>query len=774
MTLRFNLLRVAALCLSCCFFSTNAWAQPSADIDPVRASAKTAFTPNIAPALNVSQTSASITIDGDLTDAGWLQATRATNFSETFPDNLAKPPIGVEAWMTYDDKNLYIAYVIEDDPSEIRANLSDRDQIWQDDYVGIILDTNGDGQQTYFIASNALGIQGDTRSLNGDEDVNFNLIYSAEGRITDTGYQVEFAIPFRSLRFPQKDVQTWRGTFWITHPRDSRNTYSWAAIDNNNGCFACQFGDFGGIRGVKSGSNLEILPSLVGTQAAMLESRAEPNAGLSGQRFEAEPSLAVKYGITSNLTADVTVNPDFSQIEADADQIDVNSPFALAFPEQRPFFQEGANLFDTFLETLYTRSINDPSVAAKLTGRFGQTDVGYIGARDLTSPLLLPFEESSQLIEGGASFSNIIRARHSFGENTYMGAMVTDRRMDSGGGGTTVGVDGLKRLSNKYLIGAQYVFSNTNEVNDPTLTDGLGLGDLRFGDSYTGALDGETFSGHAFVIGAEREARVWNTELSYEQISPSFRADLGFIGQNNARRLNAEQAFVLFPKTNFIDRLIPFVEAQSEWNFDGEQKQAWVATGVNSQLKRQTNLLLLYVRSQQQFAGLDFNGMQFFRVNVNSNFSNPVQVGFNVRFGDGLYLNPDAPEVGQRNDINIWGTIRPTSRLSIQPRFSYQRLEDRDTGDAFFSGYILRSRINYQFTRRLFVRTVVQYNDFAERLEVDPLITYKINPFSAFYFGSTHDYLNLPRTGFDGDDLQTRFFASERQLFFKFQYLFRM
>ncbi|MEM1095566.1 MAG: DUF5916 domain-containing protein [Bacteroidota bacterium] len=726
------------------------------------------------PSLSVVPTTEAIIVDGDLTDRGWLQAARAGNFSENFPDNLAEPPIGIEARMTYDDKHLYIAYVIEDDPAEIRANLSDRDQIWRDDYVGIILDTNGDGQQTYFIAANPLGVQGDTRSLNGNEDSNFNLIYSSEGRITETGYQVEFAIPFRSLRFPQQDVQTWRGTFWITHPRDSRNRYSWAAIDDENACFACQLGAFTGIRGVQSGSNLEVMPALVGAQAATLASRDVPGAGLNGQRFEAEPSLAVKYGITSSLTADVTVNPDFSQIEADADQIDVNSPFALAFDEQRPFFQEGANLFDTFLETVYTRAINDPSLAAKLTGRFGQTDVGYIGARDLTSPVLLPFEESSRLIEGGASFSNIVRARHSFGENSYLGAMVTDRRMDRGGGGTTVGIDGLKRLSNNYLIGGQYVFSTTSEINDPTLTDGLGLDDLRFGDGYTGALDGETFGGHALVIGAEREARIWNTEVSYEQISPSFRADLGFIGQNNARRLNAEQAFVLFPKTAFVDRLIPFVEGQSEWNFDGVQKQAWLAAGINTQLKRQTEVLLLYVRSQQQFAGLDFNGMQFVRINVNSNFSNPVQLGFNVRTGDGLFLDPDAPEVGQRNDVSIWGTVRPTSRLSIQPRFNFQRLEDRGTGEAFFSGYIARARVNYQFTRRLFVRTVVQYNDFAERLEIDPLVTYKINPFSAFYVGSTHDYLNLPRTGFDADDLQTRFFASERQIFFKFQYLFRM
>ena len=305
------------------------------------------------------------------------------------PGDQTQPSIDITTYLAYDDENLYVAYVIEDDPAAIRANLSDRDAIWQDDYAGMILDPNGDGQSLYFIASNALGIQGDTRISPNNEDMGFNLIFKSEGKITDTGYQIEMAIPFKSLRFPNTDVQTWRATFWITHPRESRNTYSWAAMSRDNPCWSCQFGTLNGIVGVKSGKNLEILPAFTGAQAGALNDAGDPDSGFDDGRIDIEPSLNLKYGITSELTLDATINPDFSQIESDVAQIDVNSTFALFFPERRPFFQEGADLFNTEIQTVYTRSINDPIVANKLTGRFGSTNVAYIGARDNTSPLML-------------------------------------------------------------------------------------------------------------------------------------------------------------------------------------------------------------------------------------------------------------------------------------------------------------------------------------------------------------------------------------------------
>jgi hypothetical protein len=155
---------------------------------------------------------------------------------------------------------------------------------------------------------------------------------------------------------------------------------------------------------------------------------------------------------------------------------------------------------------------------------------------------------------------------------------------------------------------------------------------------------------------------------------------------------------------------------------------------------------------------------------VGSNFSEPVQLGIELSSGQAIARNIDEPEVGKSFDLSAFGTFRPTDRLSLQPQFNYSQLVDQDTDEAFFSGYIVRLRLNYQFSRRFFLRTVVQYNDFAERLEVDPLLTYRINPFTAFYVGSTHDYDTFPgRT----QDASRFLHQSQRQFFFKFQYLLR-
>ena len=761
-------LRLSCVTLFFCF-SVQAVAQPSLSQDGPSGS-NTVFAPAFKPSLDISPARGEITLDGKIDDAGWRNAARFTNFSETFPDERARPPIDIAAYMAYDDDHLYIAFRIDDDPAAIRANYSDRDQIWQDDYVGIALDTNGDGQEVYFIASNPLGIQGDTRISRNDEDLGFNLVYSTEGRITDQGYEVEMKIPFRSLRFPQTSVQSWRANIWITHPRDSRNTYSWAALSRDNPCFPCQFGHLEAIQGVKSAGNLEFLPALTGSQSGALRNMGDADSGFDNGRVSAEPSLDIKYGISSDLTADVSINPDFSQIEADVAQIDVNSTFALFFPERRPFFQEGSDLFNTEIQTVYTRSINDPILASKMTGRFGKTNVAYIGARDNTSPLLLPFEERSELLSAGKSFSNIVRVMHNFENNSYIGGLVTDRRLDDGGGGSTFSLDASLRFLTKYRLNAQWVGSRTQEMRNEELSESIS--EDRFdGGRYTAALDGESFGGNALSAEFERDGRHWFFEFEYEQFSPTFRTENGFIRQNNQRDFTIFQGYSVYPENiSFIDRISPRAAAGRTWNFSGLRKEDFAFGGVFFQMKGQTNAFLGYEVGRELFQGIEFSGLRSFDMFIGSNFSEPVQLGIEWSSGLSIARNVAEPELGKSLDFTAFGTFRPTQRLSLRPQFSFSRLKDRDTGEEFFSGYIARTRINYQFSRRFFLRTVVQYNDFAERLEIDPLLTYRINPFTAFYIGSTHDYDTFPgRT----QDASRFLYRTERQLFFKFQYLIR-
>lgn len=728
------------------------------------------FQPSFKPTLTVTRAKGVIRVDGQLNEDAWSDVVPVSNFSEVFPDEQSRPPVQLSGRIMYDDDYLYVGIIVVDDPSKIRANLSDRDEIWQDDYAGIVLDPNRDGQGMYFIAANPLGIQADTFISPNNEDEGFDILFRSGGQITENGYQVELAIPFKSLRFPSTDEQTWGITLWVTRPRESRNQYSWAALDQDNPCVSCQLGEINGIRGVRAGRNLEILPSLTGGGVGALRDAGEPASEFKNDRMTLEPSLNLKYGITSELTADVTVNPDFSQIESDEAQIDVNSTFALFFQERRPFFQEGSGLFNTDIQTVYTRSINDPIGAAKMTGRFGSVDVAYIGARDNNSPLLLPFEEESRVLEGGRSVSNILRVRHNFNNDSFIGALVTDRRLDEGGSGSTVSVDADARFLQKYTLSGQFVYSNSVEPVDEEMSKDIG--DITFGKKeYTGALDGESFSGYAARVELDRGARYWSFEGGYEAVSPTFRADNGFVRQNNDQSAYLWQGVTIYPEKvlGFVDRIRPNVLVGSSWNFDGLQKNFFFRPAVFVQLKRQTNIQINWWYRKENFSGTQFDGMTRLNAMVFSNFNKRISLGVEAGIGESIARFLDEPEIGNSLEISAWGTLRPTQRMSIQPQFSYSRLSDKETGEDFFSGYIARTRVKYQFSRHFFLRTIVQYSDFSKSLEIDPLLTYKVNAFTALHVGSTHDFDQFTRP----QGVEKYFRQSSRQIFFKVQYFFR-
>lgn len=749
-------------------------AQTSRQTSTPRLSDPEAFVPNVKPAMAPQMKTGLISIDGDLSDEGWRGAEKAVNFSETNPGDQTEPPIGIEVWTTYDESNIYFAFLIEDDPDAVRVNMSDRDAIWQDDYVGVILDTYGTAAWSYFIASNPIGIQGDTRIINGgNEDMGFDIIFQSDGQVTETGYQVEMAVPFQSLRFSKDDVQDWNINFWITHPRESRNTYSWSAIDRDDPCWLCQLGTVEGITGVAPAGKFEFLPAFTGSQAGSLSSFDNPTGGLDNGRMTTDPSFGAKYSFTSNLVADVAVNPDFSQIESDAAQIDVNSTFALFFDERRPFFQEGSELFDTPTQTVYTRSINNPRGVAKLTGRAGKTSFSYVGGFDDDSPIILPFEEQSRFVSAGESYSSILRVKQDFGTNSHVGTMLTDRRYtEFGGSGSTFAVDGNIRLSNSMSLSAQLTGSQTVEAEDDELS--AQVGDLTFdGGNKTAAFDGETFSGWAADARLSRDTRHMHTEVSYTARNPTFRAANGFITQNNQQEAFAFTNYTFYRDSDsFIQRISPKAFGGYFWNFEGQRKDEFVWVGLNMMMKGQTHFnTQILVASNERFAGEDFRGMRRVNANLNSNFSQKTQVGGFVGYGNAISRNASNPVMGVGTDFSLWATFRPTSRFSFSPRFSHSSLKNEATDEEIFSGFIVRNRMNYQFTKRLFMRVIAQYNDFAKRLEVDPLVTYKVNPFTAVYFGSTHDFLDFDQRT---NGQHPGFYQTQRQVFFKLQYLFRM
>lgn len=747
------LLSLSALALLL-FVSEGASAQQSAQAAPERA--------NASRSLQLDPAAGPIRVDAELDDEGWVDAERVEEFVEFVPREGAEPPVRTEVMLTYDDENLYVAFIGSDpNPDAIRATLQPRDRLWNDDWVGVLLDPYGDASLGYYFLSNAIGVQADMQMTTGQEDASIDFVYETAGRITDTGFVVEMAIPFRSLRVPDREVQDWGVMLVRTYPRSSRHYLTWPSRSRNNACQICQLASLRGIQNVRTGGKLEALPSLVVSRAGQLTAQSDPESFESGD-IEAQPSLGLKYMIQPEWTVEGTFNPDFSQVESDAAQIDVNSTFALFYPERRPFFQEGMNLYQTPFSVFYSRSINAPQVAAKLTGRAGRTSIGYIGARDEHTPFVIPFEERTGIVAGGESFTNVLRVQQNLG-GSHIGALVADRRMDGGGSGTTASADALYRFNEVYNMSGHLVLSHTQEPDDPALS--AQLPDLTFGedDEYTAAFDGESFSGLAGFVRFARDARTWSWNALYLDASPTYRSDAGFQTQNDVRRLTVWTGVTLYPNRPLLERVTASLFGGGFWNHDGVRKQAVIEPGINVTLPRQTQLGINTRFHSEFFRGIEMTGLRDFTFYLNSNFSDALRFGANLGAGRRIARTLAVPEVGTGADASIFATLTPIQQFVIEPSISYERLR-LDDGEEVFAGYIARARLNYQFTRELQLRAVVQYNDFRGRLDVEPLLMYQINPFSIFYVGSTYGSSEFDGRGFVGTD---------RQYFAKFQYLLR-
>lgn len=729
-----------------------------------------AYQPTFRPTLAVTKAAGAIVIDGDLGDAGWRETIRAGGFAEHFPGDQTEPPVKTEAMLTYDDRYLYAAFVCHDDPKTLRATYTERDNIFSDDNVVLLLDTYGDAAWAYEFTVNPYGIQGDVAwSRNGDEDTRYDFIWTSAARITDSGYQVEMAIPFSSLRFPNSDSQTWRVDFWRNHPRASRQQYSWAAYDRDEPCWPCMWGAVTGISGVKGGRGWELLPSMVGYQKGELVGEDKPDRDFKNADPDGELSLGGKYTIGPDMTTEITFNPDFSQVESDAAQIEVNSTNALFYSERRPFFQEGSDLFTTRLDAVYTRMINSPQVAAKLTGRPGRTNVAVLVARDDRSPVILPLAESSEYVVGGKSVSEIMRLRRTFGEDSYLGIVATDRRFDGGGAGTFAGFDGGVRLVKNYRLEWQAAKTFTQEQNDTTLTSGLN--NIRFDNgAHTAAFDGESFSGHAIFGRLEREGRHLSAELVYTERSPTYRADLGFDPNNNRRQAEATAEYTFFVDSGILDRLFAGFTMARVWNFDNRRQDEWAWVELSGQFKAQTFVSASYMRSRERFQELYFPGIMRVQIEVESNFSQWMQFGLGFTQGHTIARRQNPPVMGDETYISVWGDFKPMNRLRLVWTLEFNKSDEWHTGERLYRGYISRWRMSYQFTRELSLRLIVQYDDFEHDWQVDPLVSFRLNPLSVFYIGSTYDYRefrdNLPPS--------SEWRLNSRQFFFKIQYLIQM
>ncbi len=713
--------------------------------------------------LNVVKIDGLLKIDGKLDEEFWKQVEKVElNYEIQITDN--EPALQKTIAMAlYNNEYLYFGFICYDsNPKQIRAHVTDRDKIWEDDFVILMMDTYGDNQNAYELAVNPYGIQGDGMRTGNMEDMNFDFVWYSAGLMSDSGWTVEIAIPFKSLRFPNKQNHEWTVLIGRNYPRESRFIFSWTPIDKNNPCLLCQGGKLTGLEGISSGSFFEFLPYVMGYQTGYLQDYDEPNSNFKNEPVKARAGIGVKFSPSSETVIEGVLNPDFSQVETDAYQIRVNTTFALYYPEKRPFFLEGIEVFQTPINAFYSRMINDPLFALKLKRKSNGFLLTYLSSLDRKAPFLIPGEEESSTVSTSLkSFVNSMRLRYDFGTQSHLGLLLTSRNL-SGAYNYVGGIDWNYFFLKSYYFRGQILYSMIKEPNNP----GIFSADRKLGNTnYTATFDGERYSGLGAVVRFLKFAKYHEFELNYHEFSPTFQPQLGFVNRNNVRFINVENRFNFYPRGAIVDIFDLFTEAGLEFNYAGARKERWIMLGTRAQLKSQTSVFIGFLPvNEEVFRGYKFTKIYRTFTNIYSTPFKFLTFGFRAEYGRKIYRT-DEPKLGLSKDFSFDLKLKPSGKIEISGWYSKAHLEDVKTKEIFYDGYVAGIVGIYQFNLNFFIRLIAQYDSFDGAIQVFPLLSLKLNPFTVFYIGSTLNMVDF------GEQYGVR--QTDREFFIKIQYLWR-
>jgi uncharacterized protein DUF5916 len=657
---------------------------------------------------------ATVTVDGVLDEPVWRQASLLKGFTQYRPVDSRPAADSTEVLVFYAPDAIYFgirAYEAHGDV--VRATLADRDNIDADDKVEILLDTFNDRRRALLFAVNPLGAQQDgVRSeglagaaggqnagfrFDGVVDLNPDYVYESRGRVTPSGYEVEVRIPFKSLRYQSGETQDW-GIQFIRTTQHTGYEDTWTPVVRASASFLIQSGTLKSLTGLRRGLVMDVTPEFT----ARVDGAAVSSTDYQYQSVDPEVGLNVRWGITQNLSAAGTVNPDFSQVEADVGQVTVNQRFALFYPEKRPFFLEGLEQFDTPNALIYTRQIENPMGGAKLIGKVRGTGVAYIGALDQNLP--------SAGVPQDKRFVNLLRLRRDLGASSTVGLAYTDRIREGDAWNRVFGVDARVIWKKIWYSDAQIAGSWTK--------DGYGFG-VRKGLLWNTTLydrTGYSYGNHGELVG----------------ISPDFEAQSGFVNRVNVVQGRFANRFTWYGKPGALfENTTTFILISPTWRYhdffdlgstlEGSLTQTWLLT-----LRGGWGVTGVWDVSHQRFDQQDYANYQIDSAGTLVPFATPHglynlwsgNVGFNtpsraltlsgnVGGGMGVIFAEAAESRGLNASLAV--TWKPTPSIRVDGRWIHQRLQRAFDGSWFSTANIPRLKIEYQPRRDIFFRYVGQY-----------------------------------------------------------------
>jgi hypothetical protein len=769
-------------------------------------------------------------IDGKLDEEVWKQAAVFKDFYQISPGDNTAPSKPTEVLIGYDATNLYIGVRATDEPDKVRATVAKRDNVFGEDNIRVFLDTYNDQRKAYVLGFNPLGIQQDGIRTEGQgEDYSVDIVMTSKGLLTETGWTLEVAVPFKSLRYEAGKDKLWGLHIWRNIDRFNDEIDSWMPIAREESSTLSQAGHITGLEGISTERMLELIPSLTVSQTgkhvrSFSRALARAHGFIDTGKFVNEavtldPGLTAKWSITPTMTLDLAVNPDFAQVEADAVVNTANQRFPIFFDEKRPFFLEGIEIFRTMISAVHTRTIVDPDVAAKLTGKQGKTTYGILLASDNApgnyiedknyDPENLP--AAIDRLDGQNSTVGILRLKRDVGKENHLGLLATSYNFVNRNN-YLGGFDGRFKLDKQTTVEFQVLGTNARRCDfaaDPV------------NDTC------RTFNGFAYAYSATRSGRNSWYNVNGAARTGGYRADVGFSRRlnTNNHNLNVELLSEPKPKAKIVRwTTYNYLGGNHDWQ---GRLQNWTYEGqVGPNLQRQTYIRAGYNMGYERVFGYEFgeplfaNGRDEFSA-MSKNFfaytgSAPTKrISFNYFFGyrwgqldydfgagpkfprasasalaarqaeaDGVCDVADGdpvpvvclsrldPGPGKFLYTNGGVTIKATDDWNMSLSFNKNRLVRNDTGLVAFDTTIYSLRTTYQFTRFAFARGRLDYNTLNSNVKGQFLFGWTPNPGTAFYVGYNDDF-NYDFYNRYSQEFEPGIRRNTRQFFIKMSYLFR-
>jgi len=823
-----------ALLVLCSGFCANAQTTPPPLVAATPAAPKGSFVlpPEKSNPITIPKFEKAPVIDGKLDDEVWQKAAVLKDFYQIQPGDNTPPSRTTEVLLGFDPKFLYIAFKATDEPDKIRATVAKRDNIFQDDYVGFFLDTFNDQRKAFEVFFNPLGIQGDGIITEGrGEDFSVDLLMDSKGIVHESGFNVEIAIPFKSLRFEAGKGKLWGAHFFRRIKRFENELDSWMPFNRSIDSNLSQAGHLTGLEGISVERAIELIPSVIVSQNSRFVPSFQSLARVSDPgRIVNEPvrldlGLTAKFIPSSAVTMDLAINPDFAQVEADQLVVTANQRFPIFFPEKRPFFLEGIDIFQTPITAVHTRSIVDPDLALKTTGKKGRNTFGLMVASDngpgnlsaddrgalnacIERRALDPTEDcnNERFIDKNA-YIGVLRLKRDVGKENTLGMVATSYNFIDKHN-QVLGIDGRFRLDKSTTVSFQTLGTTSrNFFFDPD--DGL----TRY----------RTGNGFGYAADYNVSGRNWGWELYGEGFTNDYRADVGFFQRTNS---NFNSFFMRYnsdpdPKKKIIGfHWHTFNHVDYDWQ---GRMYTWENENlVELQLPRNSWFGVWWEPGYERLFDHEFgptreakpcnpfavedkctffgssnersSSKQHLSVYAGSNYSKTISFNgqfiqrwghFDLDFGAGdkyprvspaaLLLGQDAPlDPGRGTLVQFNGgvTYQPTNELRASFNINHQSLKRYDTDRYAFKINILTSRVTYQFTKATFARVILDYNTLNSRLRSQALFGWTPSPGTAFYAGYNDD-LNYDSLNPFTREIVPGFRRNARTLFIKMSYLIR-